>query len=98
MRREKSLGDKKLIYGNILRYPGGTCSADLIAVALLLKLPFLNVRFDEEADVLYYEWVPNAKADETEVTADDLIIRYRKGEVIGITVLHASQRNSPEKD
>jgi formate dehydrogenase major subunit len=30
-----------------------------------------------------------ANADETELTDDDILIRYEKGEVVGVTVLHA---------
>jgi uncharacterized protein DUF2283 len=33
-------------------------------------------------------------ADDTELTDDDLLIRYEKGEVVGVTVLHASQRRT----
>jgi uncharacterized protein YuzE len=31
-------------------------------------------------------------ADDSEVTDDDIIIRYEKGKVVGVTVLHASKR------
>lgn len=31
-------------------------------------------------------------ADDSELTDDDVIIRYEKGEIIGITVLNASKR------
>jgi len=31
-------------------------------------------------------------ADDSELTDDDLIIRYEKGDVVGITVLNASRR------
>jgi uncharacterized protein YuzE len=31
-------------------------------------------------------------ADDSTLTDDDIIIRYEKGEIVGVTVLHASKR------
>lgn len=64
------------------------------AVPKLLSLPFKRVwySYDEEADVLYLNFKRPSHADDSELTDDDLIVRYEKGEVIGITVLHASKR------
>ena len=31
-------------------------------------------------------------ADDSELTDDDVIIRYEQGQVVGLTILHASQR------
>jgi len=53
---------------------------------------YLWSSYDEEADVLYINFKKPAVADDSELTDDDLIIRTEKGEVIGITVLHASRR------
>ena len=50
--------------------------------------------YDEEADVLYVNFKRPGQADDTELTDDDVIIRYEKGEMIGITVLHASDRET----
>ncbi len=48
--------------------------------------------YDNEADVLYINfWKPSVATD-SEMTDDDVIIRYYQGEIIGYTVLHASQR------
>lgn len=33
-------------------------------------------------------------ADDSVLTDDDVIIRYENGEIIGITVLHASKRQN----
>ncbi|HEX8340355.1 MAG TPA: DUF2283 domain-containing protein [Tepidisphaeraceae bacterium] len=49
-------------------------------------------RYDREADVLYVNFEKPAIADDSELTDDDVIIRRRGDEVIGLTVLHASQR------
>ncbi|MGF1567836.1 MAG: DUF2283 domain-containing protein [Nodosilinea sp.] len=49
--------------------------------------------FDAEADVLYINFQqPAVAATDSEVTDDDVVIRYAEGEVIGLTVLSVSQR------
>ena len=48
--------------------------------------------YDAEADVLYVNFKKPSHADDSELTADDVIIRYEQGEVIGLTILNASQR------
>jgi len=62
----------------------------------LLRVPFKRVwySYDEEADVLYVNFKKPSHADDTEITDDDVIIRYEDGEVVGFTVLHASKRKS----
>ncbi len=62
----------------------------------LLGIPFKRVwySYDEEADVLYLNFKKPSQADDSELTEDDVIIRYEKGEVVGITILHASQRGT----
>lgn len=52
--------------------------------------------YDKKADVLYLNFKKPARADDSELTDDDIIIRYEKGEVIGITILHASQRKTAD--
>jgi len=60
----------------------------------LLSIPFKRIwySYDEGADVLYLNFKKPSHADDSELTDDDIIIRYEKGEVVGLTVLHASQR------
>ena len=48
--------------------------------------------YDEEADVLYIHFREPVPATDSELTDDDLILRYDGDELIGITILHASQR------
>ena len=53
----------------------------------------LRASYDEEADVLYVHFGPHPRpATDSELTDDDIIVRYDGEEVIGITILHASQR------
>jgi uncharacterized protein YuzE len=51
----------------------------------------LTVSYDEGADVMYVN-LRKGKATDSELTDDDVIIRYEGTEIIGYTVLHASKR------
>ena len=48
--------------------------------------------YDAEADTLYLHFKKPNQADHSEITDDDVIVRYEKDEVIGLTILHASKR------
>ncbi|ASC72740.1 hypothetical protein XM38_036980 [Halomicronema hongdechloris C2206] len=49
--------------------------------------------FDAEADVLYINFQnPAQAATDSEVTDDDVVIRYIGDQVIGLTILSVSQR------
>ena len=52
----------------------------------------LWVSYDAEADVLYVNFKKPSHATDSELTDDDVIIRYEGEEIIGLTILHASQR------
>ena len=52
----------------------------------------LWMSYDAEADVLYVNFKKPSDATDSELTDDDVIIRYEGEEVIGHTILHASQR------
>ncbi|RYE17158.1 MAG: DUF2283 domain-containing protein [Sphingobacteriaceae bacterium] len=52
----------------------------------------LNIRFDKEADVMYVSFGPPVPADESELGEDDILYRYKNGEVIGLTITHFSKR------
>lgn len=62
----------------------------------LLHVPFKRVwsSYDEEADVLYLNFKKPSHADDSELTDDDILIRYEQGEIVGVTVLHASKRRA----
>ena len=54
----------------------------------------LQASYDEEGDVLYIYFGPQPRpATDSDVTDDDIIVRYDGDEVIGITILHASLRS-----
>jgi uncharacterized protein YuzE len=48
--------------------------------------------YDAETDVLYINFKKPSHATDSELTDDDVIIRYEGGEIMGFTILHASQR------
>jgi uncharacterized protein YuzE len=48
--------------------------------------------YDAEADVLYINFKKPSQATDSELTDDDIIIRYEDDTIIGFTILHASQR------
>lgn len=48
--------------------------------------------YDREVDVLYLSFGEPRPADDSELTDDDLIIRYGNDEIIGVTILNASRR------
>ncbi len=53
----------------------------------------LQASYDEEADVLYVHFGPQPRpATDSELTDDDIIVRYDGAQITGITILHASQR------
>ena len=50
-----------------------------------------SVDYDEEANVFCISFNPGEKATEAEIYSDDVILRKKGREVIGITLLHASE-------
>ena len=50
------------------------------------------ITYDDEADTLYINFKKPSHATESELTEDDVIVRYEGEAVIGFTVLHASKR------
>jgi len=53
---------------------------------------YLWSSYDANADVLYINFKKPSHATESEMTDDDVIVRYEGEEVVGLTVLHASKR------
>ena len=48
--------------------------------------------YDAKADVLYINFKKPSHATDSELTDDDIIIRYEGDEIVGLTILHASKR------
>ena len=70
----------------------------LEVVPQLVRIPYQQVwsSYDKEADVLYLNFKKPSHADDSELTDDDIIIRYEKGKIVGITILNASKRGKPK--
>jgi len=54
---------------------------------------YLWSSYDPEADTLYINFKKPSYATDSELTDDDIIIRYENDEMIGVTILHASERS-----
>ncbi len=63
-------------------------------VPVVKKAPqgYMGVSYDEEAYALYINFKKPSHATDSELTGEDVIIRYEGDEVVGLTVLHASKR------
>ena len=66
----------------------------LTLVPQLLEIPHTRIwtTYDRQADVLYVNFKKPSHADDSELTDDDIIVRYEQGEIVGITILNASKR------
>lgn len=63
-------------------------------VPTVLRSPhgYIWSSYDPEADVLYINFKKPAHATDSEMRDDDVIERYDGDEIVGLTILHASQR------
>lgn len=57
-----------------------------------LRTEAVDVEYDEKADVLYISFNSDTIADDSELTDNDVVIRYKNAKIIGLTVLHFSER------
>jgi uncharacterized protein YuzE len=53
---------------------------------------YLWSSYDAEADVLYINFKKPSHATDSELTDEDIIIRYENEAIVGLTILHASKR------
>ena len=63
--------------------------SEMIPHILSMPSKVMWIDYDEEADVLYINFEKPQKATESKII-DDMIIHYRKDDIVGITVLNAS--------
>ncbi len=52
----------------------------------------VDVEYDEEGDALYVTFGPETVADDSESTDNDILLRYKGDRIIGLTILHFSER------
>jgi uncharacterized protein YuzE len=48
--------------------------------------------YDKEADILYKHFKKPNHADHSEMTDDEIIMRFEQKEIVGLTILNASKR------
>jgi len=71
------------------------------ALPYFLKHKTVWSSYDSEADVLYLHFKKPNHADNSEMTEDEIIVRYEDKEIIGLTVLNVSKRiksNAAKRD
>jgi uncharacterized protein YuzE len=62
-------------------------------VVMNFGLPLMRVSYDAAGDVLYVHFAEEpVSADDSEFIEDDVVVRYRGDEVVGVTILNASKR------
>ncbi len=64
---------------------------ELIPSVLKLKRAKLWIDYDEEADVLYISFHKPQNANDS-IMEDDIVYHYRDDELVGVTILHASDK------
>ena len=69
-----------------------TISRELIGQVLALPARQMWTDYDPDADVLYISFRKPQQANDSIMEDDGNIYHYRDGELVGITVLHASQK------
>ena len=52
----------------------------------------LWLSYDGEADALYVSFKKPGHADDSELTNDNVIVRYEGGQSVGLTILHVAKR------
>jgi uncharacterized protein YuzE len=65
---------------------------DIVPAVLQAPHKYLWSSYDVEADVVYINFKKPSHATDSQITDDDVIVRYEGEEVIGLTILHASTR------
>lgn len=64
----------------------------LVPALRLAPQGYLWSSYDREADVLYINFKKPSVATDSDLKENDIIERYEGEELIGLTILHASQR------
>ena len=63
------------------------------------KLPVgkLWLDYDREADVLYVSFRRPQQATDSEMRENGVLVRFRRDEIVGVTILDASKRSPPDE-
>lgn len=52
--------------------------------------------YEPAADTLYVNFKKPSRTTDGEMTNNHMIVRYKRGDIIGLTVLHATRRSAGE--
>ena len=52
----------------------------------------VDVEYDTRGDALYITFGRDTAADDSELTDNDVVVRYKEDKIIGLTILHFSER------
>jgi uncharacterized protein YuzE len=52
----------------------------------------IDIEYDERGDTLYIAFSPDTVADDSELIDNDVLVRYKGNKIIGLSVLHFSER------
>lgn len=66
----------------------------MIPMVMSSPRKYVWMSYDADADVLYINFKKPSRASDSEMTDDGVIIRYEDKEIVGITILNASKRDS----
>ena len=58
-----------------------------------IKYKNVWMNYDRDADTVYLHFKKPNHAEYTEMTDEDIIIRYENNKIIGLTILNASKKN-----
>jgi uncharacterized protein YuzE len=61
-------------------------------IPYFLKHKNIWANYDQEADIMYFHFKKPNHSDHSEMTEDEIIIRYENDEITGLSVLNASKR------
>ncbi|TSC78423.1 MAG: hypothetical protein G01um101433_230 [Parcubacteria group bacterium Gr01-1014_33] len=62
-----------------------------VPIFFRMKFPHAWFDYDKEADVLYISFKRPQQATDSELSEDDVILRRRGKEIVGLTILRASR-------
>ena len=80
-----------------LNLPNISCFRALASALQHLPQENFWTAYDAEADVLYINFhQPPLAADDSELTDDDIIIRYKDDQIIGLTLLNIRKHDSDD--
>lgn len=60
---------------------------------IIVDLENMDIRYDSENDVVYVSFGPIQEADDSEMLPNGIVVRYKDGKPIGLTVVGTKDVN-----